>query len=109
MHYLSPPIVYFESLTDLWFDPKWTYYLIEDLLEDEMSFINAKIGGVLLDFEETVAADDSFQGYGGIAGMHVTGQVGEVPSGEKLDVSMLWEVGDTYTDAGMMTHCTYDN
>jgi hypothetical protein len=58
MHYISPPTVYFESMTDLWFDPKWTYYLIEDLLEDEMSFINAKIGGVLLDFEETVAADD---------------------------------------------------
>jgi hypothetical protein len=41
--------------------------------------------------------------------MHVTGQVGEVATGELLDVSMLWEVGDTYTDTGMMTHCTYDN
>lgn len=41
--------------------------------------------------------------------MQVKGQVGEIPSGELLDVSMLWEVGDTYTDHGMMVHCTYDN
>jgi hypothetical protein len=74
-----------------------------------MGFINAKVGGVLLDFEETVAADDSFQGFGGIATMHVEGQVGEVPTGEHLDVSMLWEVGDSYTHGGLMTHCTYDN
>jgi hypothetical protein len=41
--------------------------------------------------------------------MHVEGQVGEVPTGEHLDVSMLWEVGDSYTHGGLMTHCTYDN
>lgn len=60
MHYISPPTLYYESWTQLWFDPKWTYFLIQDLLEDEMGFINAKVGGVLLDFEETVAADDTF-------------------------------------------------
>jgi hypothetical protein len=41
--------------------------------------------------------------------LQVSGQVGEVPSGEMLDVSMLWEVGNTYTDSGLMTHCSYDN
>lgn len=67
MHYISPPTIYYESWTQLWFDPKNTFYLIEDLQDDEMHFINAKIGGILLDFEETVASDDSYQGYGGIA------------------------------------------
>jgi hypothetical protein len=51
MHYISPPTVYFESWTQLWFDPKNTFYLIDDLKDDEMMFINAKIGGILLDFE----------------------------------------------------------
>jgi hypothetical protein len=32
-----------------------------------MSFINAKIGGILLDFEQTVESDDNFWGGGGIA------------------------------------------
>lgn len=74
-----------------------------------MHFINAKIGGILLDFEETVASDDSYQGYGGIANMQVYGQVGEIEAGIFPEVSMLWEVGDTHTGSALMTHCTYDN
>ena len=37
------------------------------------------------------------------------GQIGEVQPGQNLPVSMLWEVGQTYTDGPMMTHCSYDN
>lgn len=28
VHYLSPPVVYHEAMTDLWFDPKSTHHLI---------------------------------------------------------------------------------
>lgn len=52
LYYLSPPVVYYNSLTELWFDPKSTPNLIRDLTSDELPFINAKIGGGLLDFED---------------------------------------------------------
>ena len=74
-----------------------------------MGFINAKIGGILLDFEETVEYTDGFYGYGGIANIFVTGQVGEIAAGQYPEVSMLWEVGDTNTHSAQMVHCTYDN
>lgn len=54
VYYLSPPIVYYESMTDIFFDPKYTTQLIQDLAADEMMFINAKIGGSLVDFEFNV-------------------------------------------------------
>jgi hypothetical protein len=65
----------------MWFDPKSTNNLIEDLAEDEMAFINAKVGNQLIDFEETVTSEDFFSGYGGIAAVVTTGQVGEVVPG----------------------------
>lgn len=109
MHYISPPVVYSDSWVQMWFDPKSTNSLIEELQDDEMAFINAKVGGQLIDFEETVTSEDSFNGYGGIAAVVTTGQVGEVLPGQHLEMSMLWEVGQTYTDGAMMTHCSYDN
>ena len=109
MHYISPPVVYADSWTQVWFDPKSTNSLIEDLADDEMAFINMKVGGQLIDFEETMTSEDFFSGYGGIAAAVTTGQVGEVLPGQHLEMSMLWEVGDTYTDGAMMTHCSYDN
>lgn len=84
-------------------------HLIKDLKDDELFFINAKIGGVLLDFEETAAYDDSYQSYSGIGSSNVVGQVGEIAAGQYPEVSMLWETGDTYTHTALMTHCTYDN
>jgi hypothetical protein len=47
--------------------------LIEDLADDEMAFINAKVGGQLLDFEETVTSEDVFNGWGVIAAVVTTG------------------------------------
>ena len=42
-------------LVELNFDPKSTTSLIEDLASDEMAFINAKIEGSRIDFEDTVS------------------------------------------------------
>ena len=74
-----------------------------------MAFIKMKVGGQLIDFEETVTSEEVFNGYGGIASVVTSGQVGEVIPGQHLDMSMLWEVGQTYTGGPMMTHCSYDN
>ena len=60
---LQPPVVYYESMTELWFDPKYTTVLIDDLLSDEMPFINAKVGGSLMDFEFNVDDETTFSGY----------------------------------------------
>lgn len=51
LYYVSPSVVYFQSYTELWFDPKNTQKHIWGLESDEMKFINARIGGSLLDFE----------------------------------------------------------
>jgi hypothetical protein len=57
-----------------------------------MRFINAKVGPALLDFEFNVDDEDSFSGY---FRNRVKGQVGEIPTGQNHDISMLWEVGQS--------------
>jgi hypothetical protein len=52
MHTLQPPIVYMGSKVSLHFDPKNTMSVIRGLLSDELPWINVKIGGALVDFEE---------------------------------------------------------
>lgn len=51
LYYLQPRITYFESTTQLFFNPASTLQLVKDLDTDEIPFINAKIGGNLIDFE----------------------------------------------------------
>lgn len=60
LYYLQPPVVYYESLTSLVFDPRSTPNLISGLETDEMPFINAKVGASLLDFEDIVDDTTSF-------------------------------------------------
>jgi hypothetical protein len=73
-----------------------------------MHFINAKIGGFALNFEETIDNTDEWRNGGGIAYYHVTGETGNIPTGYYPDFTMLWEVGDSYTDSPQMTHCEFD-
>lgn len=63
IYYLSPPVVYYESFTEVWFDPKYTVNLIKDLEFDEMQFINTKVGGSLLDFELDVNHETRYSSY----------------------------------------------
>jgi len=67
MHYLSPPVVYLDSYTQLWFDPKYAAGLQTDLKENEMAFVSARIGPSVMDFENTVTSEDTFAGYNGFA------------------------------------------
>ena len=53
-------MVYYESTTYVWFDPKNTVDLIQDLDSDEYPFINVKLGGSLLDFENEVDDTSTF-------------------------------------------------
>lgn len=71
---LNPPVVYFNSETHFWFDPKSVPGLLTDLASDEMAFINAKIGGALVDFEGFVDFDDSYRAW---ERNYVKGRVGD--------------------------------
>jgi hypothetical protein len=93
VYYLSPPVVYYSSFTEVWFDPKNVPNLIQELSSDEMQFINAKIGGSLLDFEFNVDDTTTFSGYYRNKAM---GQIGELAIGESHDISMQWETGQAF-------------
>jgi hypothetical protein len=60
---LSPPVVYHNAEALVYFDPKSTTSLIKDLESDEMAFINVKIGGVLMDFEDSVTSTRGYSHY----------------------------------------------
>jgi len=93
VHYLSPPVVYYDSTAELWFDGKSTKDLITGLATDEMLFINTKVGGSLMDFEGTVDNQDRF---GHFARTRATGKIGELPIGNNYNLSMMWETGSAY-------------
>jgi hypothetical protein len=52
MQTLAPPVVYMGSKVTLHFNPKNTMSVIKGLLSDELPWINVKIGGALVDFDE---------------------------------------------------------
>ena len=56
-------------------------------------FVSARIGGSVLDFENTVTSEDTFNGYAGFGQESVLGKVGELAVGQSHDISLLWEVG----------------
>ena len=106
LHYISPPVVYHEAYTELWFDPKSTMSLISNLASDEMPFINARIQGSLLDFEFNV---ESSTWFGGWRTNRVRGQVGELPIADNHSISMQWETGKAYVLPHYAQHCNVDN
>jgi hypothetical protein len=74
MYYLQPRVTYYESWTEVYFNPAATQALIEDLDSDELPFINAKIGGNLIDFE---FGEDSLTSFNAWSLNSARGQIGE--------------------------------
>lgn len=103
---IAPPVVYYGSDVFVWFDPKSTTSLIEDLPTDEMPFINAKIGGNLIDFEFNVDFDTYFSHW---QRNSVKGVVGDQQPAANHDISMLWETGQSVIQPQESVHCSYDN
>ena len=106
IYYLQPPVVYYESFSEIWFDPKYTTQLITDLSSDEMPFINTKIGGSLMDFELDITAETTFTSY---SRNKARGQVGELPISGAFNLTMQWETGQALVLTQEATHCSYDN
>jgi len=105
VHYLNPPVIYYEATTELWFNPFHTLHLIKNLKSDEMIFVNTEIGGSKLDYEFFVDYDDSFSNWNE---NRVIGEVGDMPVGHNKTIKMLWEVGYAQVAEQEATHCSYD-
>lgn len=104
-HYLNPPVVYNDMLAELNFDPKSTTSLIEDLATDEMPFINAKIAGALMDFEDTVDSETYLSHW---FENSLRGYVGDQPISANQGIVMLWETGHAIKHMTKNWHCSYD-
>lgn len=106
LYYISPQVVYYESLTQINFDAKSTMNLIKDLKTDELPFINTKIDNSLMDFEFHVDYDQKIHWNGH---NRLTGQVGNQPVKKTQEVNMLWETGRAVKSENVLKTCSYDN
>jgi hypothetical protein len=112
IYYISPRVIYANAETELWFDPRATPDLIKGLQEGDMPFVNARIGGALMEFTTSVGANDEYvsfeTSFSNWNKNRVRGSVGDLPISDKHAVSMLWETGQ----ASMIDHaalwCNYD-
>ena len=82
IHYISPRVTYYESKIMVVFNPRNVMNLIKDLESDELPFINFKIGGNLVDFDESdeVDAETTFTAN---KKNTVLGKIGEGPISKK--------------------------
>jgi hypothetical protein len=60
------------------------------LATDELPFINTKVGGSLVDFEFNVDESTYFSHWHKNTAL---GQVGKLPIGSNMSLSMMWETG----------------
>lgn len=105
IHYITPRVTYYDSYTQVVFNPKNTLHLIKDLDGDEMPFINTKIGGNLIDFEFAV---DSKTEYNPWTRNRARGQIGENTISKKQDITMMWETGKAVVASHESTFCSFD-
>lgn len=89
--FISPRVTYYESITEVWFNPHSTLNLIKDLDGDELPFINARIGGNLIDFEDRVDSETRFSNW--MLGT-ARGQIGEGTISNNQNITMMWETGN---------------
>jgi len=105
INYISPRVTYYDSYTQVIFNPKNTMNLIKDLEMDEMPFINTKIGGNLIDFEFSV---DSATEYRAHWINRARGQIGESTISKKQNITMMWETGRATVAKHESTFCNFD-
>lgn len=104
--FVSPRVVYSGAKTEFWFDPRSTPNLIQGLMEEDKLFINARVSGALMDFEESVTHTTRFSNW---RKNRVRGEVGELPIADNHTISMLWETGQSEIVEHTAKYCTYGN
>jgi hypothetical protein len=106
IHYISPRTTYYESSTEVWFNPMNTMTLIKDLEGDELPFINAKIGGNQLDFEFSVDSETSFSNW---YVSSARGTIGENTISKNQNITMMWETGNAAIQPTQSLMCDFNN
>lgn len=101
-----PRVIYPEADVQLWMNPMSVPNLISNLKSDDKPFINAKVGGTLLDFEDYVDGNSWYKVNGGY---WVKGKVGELPIVDDMNVTMLWETGLSHLHPVKSLTCSFDN
>ena len=79
--------------------------LIKDLEDDELPFINARIGGNLIDFENRVDSNTTFSNN---ALNSVKGQIGEGSISKSQNITMMWEIGNAEISNEESLTCNFD-
>lgn len=106
INFITPKVIYNEAMTEVWFNPRNTHGLVEDLQEEQMKFINMRIGKALVDFSDTVSHTTNF---GHWRDNRIRGKIGELPVGTDLPLSMMWETGLATVEQSRALRCSYDN
>jgi hypothetical protein len=73
---------------------------------EDMPFVNARISGALIDFEDNVDYTTSFSHWNK---NRARGVVGELPIAENHTISMLWETGQSDIVEHSAKYCDYHN
>jgi hypothetical protein len=105
LNWISPRVVYNSARTEFHFNPQNILSLITGLGEEDKAFVNARISGSLVDFEESVDHETVFSGF---AANRARGEVGELPVGSNHTISMLWETGLSTVHDRHALWCSYD-
>ena len=103
--YLSPRVTYAESYTEVFFNPANTLTLIKDLDTDEFPFINAKVGGNLIDFEFNEDSESTWSNW--VLGS-TRGQIGENTISKNQNITMMWETGRSAVAIAQSLFCDFD-
>jgi hypothetical protein len=105
IYYISPRVTYAESYTEVFFNPANTLTLIKDLDTDEFPFINAKIGGNLIDFEFSINSETTWSNWvlGG-----TRGQIGENTISKNQNITMMWETGISAVALAESLFCNFN-
>jgi hypothetical protein len=93
-------------MMDIWFNPKSVMDKVQDLEEDELPFINAKIDNAHIDFEDTGVDDETT--FDAHARNMVRGRVTDQPTNQSSTFSMMWETGKAGKQLNEMNYCNYD-
>jgi hypothetical protein len=89
----------------VYFNPANTLTLIKDLDNDELPFINAKVGGNLIDFEFSANSETTYNSW---VITSQRGQIGEGTISNNQNVTMMWETGTAAVALAESTFCSYN-
>jgi hypothetical protein len=106
--YIYPNVVHKGMKVDIYFDPRWAQIWSEENLEiEDTIFLNAKIDGTSIDFNEFIDSSRT-QLFLRDRINRIEGIVGDQQISHNQDVSMLWETGNAVKDPVYSKTCYFN-